>query len=201
MKTLRILLAAFAVFVSARAVAEVSQPALLVASSRMGGEYARTVLFALPARDGYAGFVLNRPTTVRIPELRSPVFAGGPQYADTLFAFVRTPSAPAEKALQVLPGLYLAFRESDVELVLERFAPRTRVFAGMVSWEAGALEHEVAEGLWHVLDADIDLVLEGSIDTLWGRLIGRAESMTAQRIQSAPRRVSAPMGLQRELRM
>ena len=35
---------------------------------------------------------------------------------------MRTSASPADRALPVLPGLYLAFRESDVELVLERFA-------------------------------------------------------------------------------
>jgi phospholipid transport system substrate-binding protein len=181
MKTLRVLLAAFAVFVSARALADVTQPVLLVASSTMSGAYARTVLFAMPARDGtHAGFVLNRPTDVRLASLKSPVFAGGPEHADTLFAFVRTSASPADRALPVLPGLYLAFRESDVELILERFAPRTRVFAGMVSWKAEELDDEVQQGFWHVLDADVELVLEGSIDSLWSRLIGRAESMTAR---------------------
>lgn len=181
MRSLRILAAAFAVFVSASALADVTRPLLLVAASGLKGAYARTVLFALPARDGsHIGFVLNRPTEVRLPELKSPVFAGGPEHADMLFAFVRTSAAPADRALPVLPGLYLAFRESDVALVLERFASRTRVFAGLVSWQAEALDDEIERGFWHALDPDIELVLEGSIDTLWSRLIGRAESMTAE---------------------
>jgi putative AlgH/UPF0301 family transcriptional regulator len=162
-----------------------AQPVLLVASSSVTGAYARTVLFAMPARNGaHVGFVLNRPTNVKIPELKSPVFAGGPEYADTLFAFVHVPSAPAERAVQVLPNLYLAFQESDVEQVLERFASRTRVFAGLVSWEAESLEEQVEGGAWHVLDPDVELVLEGSVDTLWSRLIDRAESMTASRAES-----------------
>jgi len=196
MKTIRTFVAVLALLASGGAAADqpsaAAQPSLLVASSRMDGSYARTVLFAMPARHGHVGFVLNRPTEVRLPALKSPVFAGGPQHADTLFAFVRAPQAPGEKALQVLPGLYLAFRESDVALALDRFAARTRVFAGLVSWEAEALEEEVANGLWHVLDADLELVLEGSVDTLWSRLISRAESMTA-RIQSEAQRVDGSM--------
>jgi phospholipid transport system substrate-binding protein len=181
MKTARLLLAAFALLLSFSALADTRKPALLVASSKMTGAYARTVVFALPAREGtHVGFILNRPTDVRIAELRSPVFAGGPEHADTLFAFVRAPSVPAEKALQVLPGLYLAFQESDVAQVVERLPARTRVFAGLVSWEAEALQGEIEDGAWHVLDADIELVLEGSIDTLWTRLLSRAETMTAQ---------------------
>jgi phospholipid transport system substrate-binding protein len=183
MKTLRRLLSAlFLLLVFAPAFADVTGPTLLVAPSGTTGAYARTVLFAMPARDGsHIGFVLNRPTDVRLPGVKNPVFAGGPEHTDALFAFVRTSSAPADRALPVLPGLYLAFRESDVELVLERFASRTRVFAGMVSWEAEALDDEVERGLWLPLDADVELVLEGSIDSLWSRLIGRAETMTAAR--------------------
>ncbi len=181
MKTARLVLAAFAFFLSAGALADLSRPALLVASSKMTGAYARTVVFALPAPDGaHVGFVLNRPTDVRIADLPSPVFAGGPEYADTLFAFVRAPRVPAEKALQVLPGLYLAFLDSDVAQVVERLPARTRVFAGMVAWAPEDLAGELEGGAWHLLDADVDLVLEGSIDTLWSRLISRAEIMTAQ---------------------
>jgi phospholipid transport system substrate-binding protein len=179
-----LLVAALALLVPAGAIAEqssaVAGPVLLVASSTMGGAYARTVVFAMPARDGHAGFVLNRPTDVRIEGLASPVFAGGPEHPETLFAFVRTPRAPSAKALEVLPGLHLAFREEEVEHVLGRYPARTRLFAGMVSWEAGALDAQVEDGFWHVLDADVELVLEGSIDTLWSRLVRRAESMTAQ---------------------
>jgi phospholipid transport system substrate-binding protein len=182
MKTLRLLLSALFVLLSVRAFADVTGPTLLVAPSGVTGAYARTVLFAMPTRDGsHVGFVLNRPTDVRLPGVKNPVFAGGPEHTDALFAFVRTSAAPVDRALAVLPGLYLAFRESDVELVLERFASRTRVFAGMVSWEAEALDDEVESGLWLPLDADVELVLEGSVDSLWSRLIGRAETMTADR--------------------
>jgi phospholipid transport system substrate-binding protein len=181
MKTIRLVLAAFALLLSAGALADTSRPALLVASSKMTGAYARTVVFAMPARDGaHVGFVLNRPTEVKIAELPSPVFAGGPEHADTLFAFVRAPRVPAEKALQVLPGLYLAFLESDVAQVVERLPARTRVFAGMVAWAPEELAGELEDGAWHLLDADVELVLEGSIDTLWSRLISRAQTMTAQ---------------------
>ena len=180
MKTARLLFAAVALLLSAGALADTSRPALLVAAPDVTGPYARTVVFALPARDGaHIGFVLNRPTGVKVADLPSPVFAGGPEHADTLFAFVRAPRVPAEKALEVLPGLYLTFLESDVAQVVERFPARTRVFAGLVSWEAEALHEELEAGAWHVLDADLELVLEGSVDTLWSRLISRARTMTA----------------------
>jgi hypothetical protein len=63
---------------------------------------------------------------------------------------------------------------------------------------AFALAAEIDAGAWHVLDADIELVLEGSVDTLWSRLIGRAESMTA-RIQPGAQRVYARVDAKRRL--
>jgi len=168
--------------------ADTSAPALLVATPALTGPYAQTVVLALPTGAGtHIGFVLNRPTQVSLAALfpdyppakqvTAPVFIGGPELADSLFALVRSPLSPAEGALKVLPGLFMAFEESDVDQVIARFPGRSRFFAGLVSWERGELEAESGKGAWYLLDPDIELVLEGSADTLWSRLMARVQSV------------------------
>jgi putative transcriptional regulator len=170
--------------------ADTSAPALLVAAPGLAGPYAQTVVLALPSGAGtHIGFVLNRPTPISLAELlpdhpparqvTAPVFLGGPELADTLFVLVRSPLPPGEGSLKVLPGLFLAFQQSDVDQVIARFPGRARFFAGLVAWDRGELEAESGQGAWHLLDPDIELVLEGSADTLWSRLMARVQSVVA----------------------
>ncbi len=102
---LLILFAAFA----ARA-EDLEKPLLLVASPALQGPYSRTALLVFPMRGQHAGFILNRSTDVKLasvfPEhapsakVADPIFFGGPEMMDSLFALVR--NNPGEGAVQVL---------------------------------------------------------------------------------------------------
>jgi putative transcriptional regulator len=172
--------------------ADSSAPVLLVAAPGLAGPYAKTVLLALPAGKGASvGFVLNRPTQTSLaalfPEIpaarqvRSPVFIGGPSLSENLFALVRSPQAPAAGSVQVLPGLFLAFGDDSLSRVVTRFPDRARFYIGLVTWDEGELQSEVDAGAWYVLEADIELVIQGSTDTLWTRLMERVHSIVARR--------------------
>jgi putative transcriptional regulator len=199
MKALRQLLVAIAALAAqlgfglpSASAADPSAPVLLVAAPSLAGAYERTVLLALPAGNGASvGFILNRPTQTSLatlfPEIpaarqvRSPLFIGGPALRESLFALVRSPHAPSEGSVQVLPGLFMAFGSDDVSRVLNRFPERARFYAGLVAWDEGELQGELDAGAWYVLAPDIELVIQGSTDTLWTRLIERVQSIVAQR--------------------
>jgi len=166
-------------------------PVLLAAAPELSGPFARAVLFAIPtANGGHVGFILNRPTTLHVSavfpeipaakEVPSPVFLGGPQLSQTLVALTRSPHAPTENAVLVMADLFMTFGE-DVARTAERFPQRTRFFAGLVAWENGELQAELAAGAWQALEPDIELVIGGSADTLWERLRERSRSMVALR--------------------
>ncbi len=172
--------------------ADFSGPALLVAAPELAGLYEHTVVLALPAGSGtHIGFILNRPTQTSLAALfpdsaparqvTSPIFIGGPELLDNLFALVRSPRPPAEGSLKVLPGLFVAFQASDVAEAIARFPDRSRFFAGLVTWDRGELEAESGNGAWYLLDPDVELVLEGSVDTLWSRLVARTQSVMVLR--------------------
>src|ERR1700704_7159516 len=85
---------------AARAV-DLSQAVILVASDRLAGTiYEQTVILAAPLpQGGYLGFIINRPTHVKLetlfPEQPStrkvtdPVYAGGPLLSNAVFAVTR----------------------------------------------------------------------------------------------------------------
>ena len=194
MATFRLLLIlAAALFVafkmSAAGAADVSSPRVMVASPSLAGPYAKTVLIALPAGNGtHLGFILNRPTQTKLAALlpdyppakqvAAPIFIGGPDIVGPLFALVRSTSAPGTGSLEVVPGLYLALQESDVDRVISSFSSDARFFVGLVTWQSGELEAELGAGAWHVLVPDVDLVLDSGADTLWSRLMARLRSVT-----------------------
>jgi putative transcriptional regulator len=198
MKPLRQLLVAIAAlgaqlgFVPPSAYADTSAPALLVAAPGLTGLYEHTVLLALPAGNGTSlGFILNRPTQTSLaalfPEVpaarkvRSPLFIGGPALHDSLFALVRSPQPPGASSVQVLPGLFMAFGDNDLSSVVNRFPDRARFYIGLVAWDEGELQSEMDSGAWYVLEPDIELVIQGSTDTLWTRLMERLQSVVAER--------------------
>jgi len=167
-------------------------PLLLAADPGAGGPYAGTVLFAVPSGNGsHVGFILNRPTATRVsailPEVpeatsvASPVFYGGPFQRETLYALVRSPLPPTEASVQVLPELFVAEGRDEAALVADRVPARARFYVGAVLWRHGELQSELAAGAWIVAEPDVELVIGGSADTLWQRVLERVQTMVALR--------------------
>jgi len=170
--------------------ADLSAPLLLVATTRLVGPYANTVLIAAPAgNDRHLGLILNRPTHTRLAELlprcpqagrvAAPVYFGGPHVLGPVFALVQATHAPDAQAIEVMPGLYMALGDSEVEDVLVDPAARARFFVGLVTWRAGELAAEVEADIWHVLEPDAGIVFDPRADTLWLRLIARVQATVA----------------------
>lgn len=193
MKALRTLVATLALAVAGSALARAPDaPVLLAADPALSGPYQGTVLFVVPSGKGtHFGFILNRPTATRVaqvlPEVpaaarvASPVFFGGPFMRDTLFALARAQHAPVEDAIEVLPGIHLAHGRDAAARVAEHLSTRARFYAGVVIWERGELDAELVAGHWVIAEPDVELVIGGSADTLWQRVLERLQTMVALR--------------------
>ena len=178
------LLLALGVSSAARA-ADTSEPLLLVAKPELGEFYRGTVLFAIPARNGqHIGFIINRPTQVTLAKLfpdhgpskavTDPVFLGGPDHVNSIFAVVNRAGSPGGHSIPLMDDLFLAVDVDVVDQIIENEADHARFFAGVVTWQPGELDSELKRGFWFVQDPNVDLVLRKSTNGLWEELVRRS---------------------------
>jgi putative transcriptional regulator len=160
---------------------DLGKPLLLVASPDLQGFYSHTALLVVPMGPQHAGFILNRATEVKLATLFpehapsakviDPVYLGGPEMVDSLFAVVRR--HPGEPSVQLLGDLFVTANAETVDRIIEQSPNDARYFAGFVGWQPGELEKEIRAGYWYVADPDAGLVFSSDPATMWQELIER----------------------------
>ena len=149
--------------------------------------YGSTILLVKPVADGaHIGFIINRPTTVKLAEvfpehepskkIADPLFLGGPAGIDRIFALVEGRNAAGDRAIQITPDLFLASEAKAVDHIIDAEADHARFFIGLVVWRPGELDQEIERGLWFVEEPDAKLVLNRKTDGLWEELVRRSEA-------------------------
>lgn len=170
---------------SAAQTVDVSEPVLLVAKPELGEFYRATVLLAVPARNGHhIGLIINRPTPMTLSRLfpdhppsklvTDPVFLGGPNHVNSIFAVVHRDQSPGGHSIPLLNDLFLAVDVDVVDQIIEKEPQQARFFAGLVVWDVGELEAELKRGFWYALEPDSDLVLRKTTQGLWEELSRRS---------------------------
>lgn len=166
--------------------ADLSQPVTLVATTRLAGSiYDETVLVAAPLPRGqHVGFVLNRPTRVRLETLFpghapsrkvvEPVSFGGPMLPGMIVALTRKAPLNAGAAIPLMSGLVAVIDSESVDRVIETTPNNARYFAGLVIWAPGELDHEIRSGAWNVRPASAEIVFNANPAGLWKELGGGA---------------------------
>ncbi len=177
------------------AVRELETGKLLVAARNLPDpNFASTVvLLADYNAQGAMGLIVNRPTKVTLARLlpgleqapdkasSATVFFGGPVSPSGVLALLRS-STRRPDSRRVVNDVYLV---STGDVLKETIAAgsgseRVRVYVGYAGWGPGQLEAETAEGSWHVLDGDGDVVFDPDPQSSWRRQIQRAEALTAR---------------------
>jgi putative transcriptional regulator len=178
------LLASFA----AGAGPDTSEPLMLVAQPELQSElFGSSILFVKPLPDGgHIGFIINRPTNARMGDLfpedeasrkvADPLYLGGPDSYNRIFALVGNRDKDVKDALPMMPGLFLVADAKDIDRVIASDPEHARFFLGIVTWEPGQLDEELDRGMWYVDKADAKLVLEKKTDGLWEELVRRSEA-------------------------
>ena len=176
----RIVAFLIALFAGAACAGPHDKPTLLVASPEMEGPYAQTVLVAVPVGKAHLGFIVNRATEVRLATLFpghaasakviDPVYYGGPEMDEAVFAVVRR--NPGADALRLVGEVFLVADADAVDRVIERTPNDARYFAGFVGWQPGELASEIEAGYWHVTEADPSVFWQDN-HALWEELIVR----------------------------
>jgi len=165
--------------------ADLSHAVMLVATQMLAGSsYEETVVLAAPLPlGGHMGFIVNRPTNVKLETLfpehtpsrkvAEPVYLGGPFLSDGLFAVARSKPEGDGEALEIMPGVFAVFDGTSIDRLIESTPNATRYFAGLMAWAPGELDEEIHAGAWDVRPARADFVLGGNTATLWKALSAR----------------------------
>jgi putative AlgH/UPF0301 family transcriptional regulator len=174
----------FAGMAGAAHAVDLSQAVILVASNRLAGSiYEQTVILAAPLpQGGHFGFVINRPTGVKLEALfpeqaatrdvAAPVYVGGPVLSRAVFAVMRKAPDNSADFVSLMPGLVAAVDGSTVDRVIEKSPNDARYFVGLMLWAPEELDDEISDGAWEVRPADADTVLRADPSGLWKSLEG-----------------------------
>ncbi|MCX7962190.1 MAG: YqgE/AlgH family protein [Burkholderiales bacterium] len=184
------LLAAAAVWIAPAAAQEDEAVILVAHPALVDLDYRQTVLIAAPAPNGgHVGVILNRPTRRALASLFpehepskkvvDPVYYGGPFSRSALVALVKSETSPGAGAVPIMKNLYLAFRASTIDRVIETTPNEARYYVGYVGWRPGELKHEIERGLWQVMPADIETVFRKNTEGLWEELLNLSRRIRA----------------------
>ncbi len=139
--------------------------------------------------EGSFGFIVNRPTAIRVTEIlkgmevgwsgRSDALAyfGGPVQPQTgTVLFQPEPTVEAGEAVpdsssEVVPGLSITQHVGDLEQLAETPPDRFRLFLGYAGWGAGQLVEEILRNDWLTAPVLSDLVFSGEPDEVWAAAV------------------------------
>jgi putative transcriptional regulator len=176
---------------------DLGRPLLLVASPALQGAYSHTALLVFPMSGQHAGFILNRSTDVKLAsafpfilnrstdvkmasvfpdhapsaKVAEPIYFGGPEMVDSLFALVRRDPGPG--SVRVLNDLFVTAEADCVDRIIETTPNDARYFAGFVGWRPGELEKEIESGYWYVEPFDPAQAFRKDASAMWEELVQR----------------------------
>jgi putative transcriptional regulator len=165
---------------------------LLVASVLLAdGIFNRTVVLVLDSdEDGALGVILNEISQTRLdavlPDWVAAVsrpqllFHGGPVSPNGAICLASVASTEEEPPgwRRLFDGVGLLHLDTPIEIVAGAYRD-LRIFAGYSGWAAGQLQAEIAEGMWHVVDADYADVFGAEPLDLWRRVLRRQRTPVA----------------------
>ena len=139
------------------------------------------MMIAVPLGDKHFGFILNRASELTLARLFpehapsakvvDPVYLGGPEVPNALFALTRRdPGAPS---MHLFGSLYMTGHAGIIDRIIEQTPNDARYFAGFVGWTPGELAKEIEAGYWYVADPDPALVFRKNTDAMWEELVTR----------------------------
>ena len=157
------------------------KPLLLVAAPDLQGPYSHTALLVVPQGGQHVGFILNRATGVTLASLfpghapsakvADPVYFGGPERANAIFAVV--PRDPGGPSVRLFGDVFVTAHAQIVDRIIEQTPNEARYFAGFVGWQPGELAAEFEAGWWLVSDPDAALVFSKETGDMWEGLLKR----------------------------
>lgn len=154
---------------------------VLIAEPFLPGDYfsRSTVLLVQSTDEGDVGFILNKPTKLRIkdlfkgfPDFDAHAFLGGPVSNDKLF-FLHTLGEKIHDSLHIIENLYWSGDFGQLIALIRAGLveeEEVRIFLGYSGWSAGQLAAEIADRSWVVVDPTVENIL-ASDENFWNESI------------------------------
>jgi len=160
---------------------DLDKPLLLVASHELQGPYRHTAVLVVPMRGRHVGFILNRATDMTMGSLfpehppsakvAEPVFLGGPESTNAIFAMVTRD--PGQGAVHLFGDVFVTAHAKAVDQIIEQTPNDARYYAGFVGWQPGELADELEKGWWYATQPDRSTVFDRDPADLWETLVER----------------------------
>lgn len=166
---------------------ELTAPVLLLAMPQVLDPFFHrsVVLLAHHESDGSFGFIVNRPTGIKVSEILSGMevawrgredavaFFGGPvqpQLGTVLWIPEGGNGNPqlGETASWILPGVAITQHIGDLAELAERPPHNFRLILGYAGWGAGQLLDEILRNDWLTAPVDNDLIFGPEPERIWG---------------------------------
>jgi putative transcriptional regulator len=167
---------------------DLSPPVLLLAMPQvLDPFFHKSVVLLIHHEDeGSFGFILNRPTGIKVGEILkgmevhwegpegSVAYFGGPvrpQLGTVLFApgasDAQEEPAEPDSTSEVAPGLALTQHIGDLAQLAEAPPDRFRLFLGYAGWGEGQLVEEILRNDWLTAPVQSDLIFAADPATVW----------------------------------
>jgi putative transcriptional regulator len=159
-----------------------TQGSLLISEPFLLDSYFKRAVVLLSEHDdkGTLGFILNKPTDVRLndavedfPEFDAPLYFGGPVETDTLF-YIHTLGEKLKGAKQIVDGIWWGGDYDELKFLIDTHqirADQIRFYAGYSGWEPKQLEGELKEKAWLVSNANESFTFFDNPKVLWSQVL------------------------------
>ena len=161
---------------------DLETPVLLLAMPQVVDPFFHksVILLLHHQEEGSQGFIVNRPTGVKIAEILEDLeipwlgdegtmaFFGGPVQPQlgTLLFRDDNPEV-AETRLEVCPGVALTQHVGELENLAEEPPAAFRLLLGYAGWDTGQLINEILRNDWLTAPVRTDLLFSEEPDTTW----------------------------------
>ena len=163
---------------------DLSTPVLLMAMPQvLDPFFHRSVVLLLHHEDeGSFGFILNRPTGIKVSEIlkgmdvgwagrqEAVAYFGGPvqpNLGTVLFAPLLADGGDEDTATEVLPGVALTQHIGDLSRLAEEPPDRFRLILGYAGWGEGQLMEEILRNDWLTAPASSELIFAPDPEGIW----------------------------------
>jgi len=164
---------------------DLTTPVLLMAMPQvLDPFFHRSVVLLLHHEEaGSFGFIVNRPTAIKVSEIlkgmdvgwagrdEAVAYFGGPvqpQLGTVLFAPVLEETGPEDSATEVIPGVALTQHVGDLSRLAEAPPDQFRLILGYAGWGEGQLMEEILRNDWLTAPASSDLIFATDPEEVWG---------------------------------